>query len=131
MTGRRSTAAGALSAALMVVLALVLATASAVAAKPRAKAHHRKPKPVGSLGTVHFEPIAAAREAAAAKAALGPWLSGIEIGNEPNSYAQHAMREEPWTFTQYGEQVAAYRAAIEAAAPGIPLIGPDVSGSAA
>jgi len=36
----------------MVVLALVLATASAVAAKPRAKAHHRKPKPVGSLVTV-------------------------------------------------------------------------------
>jgi hypothetical protein len=84
-----------------------------------------------TLGIVHFEPIAAAREAAAAKAALGQWLTGIEIGNEPNSYAQHAMREEPWTFTQYAEQVAAYRAAIEAAAPGIPLIGPDVSGSAA
>jgi len=84
-----------------------------------------------TLGIVHFEPQAAAREAAAAKAALGPWLSGIEIGNEPNSYAQHAMREEPWTFVQYAEQVAAYRAAIETAAPGIPLIGPDVSGSAA
>jgi hypothetical protein len=84
-----------------------------------------------TLGIVHFEPLAAAREAAAAKAALGPWLTGIEIGNEPNSYAQHAMREEPWTFAQYAEQVAAYRAAIEAAAPGIPLIGPDVSGSAA
>ncbi|HEY2180155.1 MAG TPA: hypothetical protein VGH09_00615 [Solirubrobacteraceae bacterium] len=84
-----------------------------------------------TLGIVHYEPVAAAREAAAAKAALGPWLAGIEIGNEPNSYAQHAMREEPWTFAQYAEQVAAYRAAIEAAAPGIPLIGPDVSGSAA
>lgn len=84
-----------------------------------------------TLGIVHFDPLAAAREAAAAKAALGPWLTGIEIGNEPNSYAQHAMREEPWTFAQYAEQVAAYRAAIAAAAPGIPLIGPDVSGSAA
>jgi hypothetical protein len=229
MTWRRSIAAGALLAALVVVLA----TASAVAAKPRAKGH-RKPKPAGplvtvvpdlprpgppiqpgfiglsfeasalpqiarysdrgdfvtmlrslgsgelrfggvsadtriawtdsrtprpawatnvvdaddlrelgalaaasgwhvvlTLGIVHFEPNAAAREAAAAKAALGPWLTGIEIGNEPNSYAQHAMREEPWTFAQYAEQVAAYRAAIEAAAPGIPLIGPDVSGSAA
>jgi hypothetical protein len=84
-----------------------------------------------TLGIVHFEPQAAAREAAAAKSALGQWLTGIEIGNEPNSYAQHAMREEPWTFTQYAEQVAAYRAAIEAAAPGIPLLGPDVSGSAA
>ncbi len=84
-----------------------------------------------TVGIVHFEPQAAAREVAAAKAALGPWLSGIEIGNEPNSYAQHAMRPEPWTFAQYAEEVAAYRAAIEGAAPGIPLLGPDVSGSAA
>jgi hypothetical protein len=84
-----------------------------------------------TVGIVHYEPQAAAREVAAAKAALGPWLSGIEIGNEPNSYAQHAMRGEPWTFSQYAEEVAAYRAAINAAAPGIPLFGPDVSGSAA
>ncbi len=84
-----------------------------------------------TVGIVHFEPQAAAREAAAAKAALGPWLSGIEIGNEPNSYAEHAMRAEPWTFAQYAEQVASYRSAIELAAPGIPLLGPDVSGSAA
>jgi hypothetical protein len=84
-----------------------------------------------TVGIVHFEPLAAAREVAAAKAALGQWLDGIEIGNEPDSYARHDMRVEPWTFTQYAEQVAAYRGAIEAAAPGIPLIGPDVSGSAA
>lgn len=84
-----------------------------------------------TVGIVHFEPIAAAREVAAAKAALGGSLAGIEIGNEPNAYALHAMRGEPWTFTQYAEEVAQYRAAIEAAAPGIPLLGPDVSGSAA
>ena len=41
------------------------------------------------------------------------------------------MRSEPWTFAQYAEEVAIYRSAIEAAAPGIPLLGPDVSGSAA
>ncbi|HTA36803.1 MAG TPA: hypothetical protein VK761_08825, partial [Solirubrobacteraceae bacterium] len=82
-----------------------------------------------TLGLVHFEPRAAAREAAAAKVALGESLAGIEIGNEPNAYALHAMRTEPWTFTQYAEQVAAYRSAIEAVAPGIPLLGPDVSGS--
>ncbi len=84
-----------------------------------------------TVGIVHLEPLAAAREAAAAKAALGGSLAGIELGNEPDSYARHAMRSEPWTFTQYAEQVATYRSAIEAAAPGIPLLGPDVSGSVA
>jgi len=84
-----------------------------------------------TIGLGHYEPEAAAREAAAAKAALGPWLQGIELGNEPNAYALHGLRPEPWTFVQYDAQVAAYRSAIEAAAPGIPLAGPDVSGSSA
>ncbi len=84
-----------------------------------------------TVGIVHFEPQAAAREAAAAKAVLGESLAGIEIGNEPNAYALHAARPEPWTFARYAEEVATYRGAIEAAAPGIPLLGPDVSGSAA
>jgi len=84
-----------------------------------------------TLGIVHFEPQAAAREVAAAKGALGEWLSAVEIGNEPNSYAQHLMRAEPWSFTPYAEEVASYRAAIEAVAPGIPVYGPDVSGSSA
>jgi hypothetical protein len=84
-----------------------------------------------TIGFGHYEPEAAAREAAAAKAALGPWLQGIELGNEPNAYALHGLRPEPWTFIQYDEQVTAYRNAIEAAAPGIPLDGPDTSGSSA
>ncbi len=79
----------------------------------------------------HYEPAAAALEAAAAKAALGESLEGIELGNEPNSYAQHGLRSQPWTFLQYDEQVASYRGAIEALAPGIPLAGPDTSGSSA
>ncbi len=84
-----------------------------------------------TIGLGHYEPQAAAREAAAAKAALGEWLEAIELGNEPNAYAQHGLRPQPWTFVQYDEQVAAYRSAIEAAAPGIPLAGPDTSGSSA
>jgi hypothetical protein len=84
-----------------------------------------------TIGLGHYEPEAAAREAASAKALLGSSLAGIELGNEPNAYAQHGLREEPWTFVQYDSQVAAYRSAIEAAAPGIPLAGPDVSGSGA
>jgi hypothetical protein len=84
-----------------------------------------------TIGLDHYEPEAAAREAAAARSALGEWLEGIELGNEPNAYAQHGLRSEPWTFVQYDAEVAAYRTAIEAVAPGIPLDGPDVSGSGA
>jgi hypothetical protein len=84
-----------------------------------------------TLGIVHFDPKAAAREAAAAKAALGPSLEAFEFGNEPNAYALHGMREEPWGLEQYNAQVGEYRAGIEAAAPGVPVWGPDVSGSSA
>jgi hypothetical protein len=84
-----------------------------------------------TLGFGHYEPEAAAREAAAAKAALGESLEAIELGNEPNAYALHGLRSKPWTFVQYDEQVASYRSAIEALAPGIPLAGPDTSGSSA
>jgi hypothetical protein len=84
-----------------------------------------------TLGLGHYEPQAAAREAASAKAELGGALEAIELGNEPNAYAAHGLRASPWTFVQYDEQVASYRSAIEAAAPGIPLAGPDTSGSSA
>jgi hypothetical protein len=82
-----------------------------------------------TIGLAHFEPRAAAREAAAAQRALGRWLTGIEIGNEPDAYARHRMRLEPWTFSRYEVQVSAYRRAIEQAAPGLRIAGPDVSGS--
>ncbi len=84
-----------------------------------------------TIGLGHYEPQAAAREAAAAKEALGEWLEAIELGNEPNAYALHGLRSEPWTIVQYDEQVAGYRSAIDAAAPGLALAGPDVSGSGA
>ena len=84
-----------------------------------------------TIGLVHFEPASAAREAAAAKAALGDRLAGIEVGNEPDSYMRHGLRAAPWTFSEYGLEAAAYQTAIAAAAPGVPLAGPDVSGSAA
>jgi hypothetical protein len=48
-----------------------------------------------TLNLGHYEPEAAAREALAAKAALGGWLEGIELGNEPNAFAQHGLRPEP------------------------------------
>jgi hypothetical protein len=82
-----------------------------------------------TIGLAHYDPRAAAREAAAAQAALGHWLAGIEVGNEPDAYARHGLRSAPWTFSRYDTQLAAYRRAIEKAAPGLDLVGPDVSGS--
>lgn len=82
-----------------------------------------------TVGLAHYDPRAAAREAAAAKRVLGGWLAGIEIGNEPDAYARHHLRSRPWTYARYGAQVAAYRKAIARLAPGIPLAGPGVSGS--
>lgn len=82
-----------------------------------------------TIGLAHYDPRAAAREAAAAKAALGGWLAGIEVGNEPNAYALHGLRPAPWTFSQYDRQVTAYRRAIAKVAPGLEVAGPDASGS--
>jgi hypothetical protein len=82
-----------------------------------------------TIGLAHFDVRAAAHEAAAAKAALGGSLAGFELGNEPNSYSEHGLRTLAWRFPQYAGEVRAYWRAIAKAAPGIPLVGPDVSGS--
>ncbi len=84
-----------------------------------------------TIGLAHYEPVAAAREAAAAASVLGPWLAGIELGNEPDSYARHDLRALPWTPSAYEDQVSAYRRAIAASAPGLAVAGPGVSGSRA
>lgn len=82
-----------------------------------------------TIGLAHYDPRAAAREAAAAKTALGGWLAAIEVGNEPDAYGRHGLRSAPWTFSRYDTQIAAYRRAIDKTAPGLDLVGPDVSGS--
>jgi hypothetical protein len=84
-----------------------------------------------TLGLAHYDAHAAAREAAAAKRVLGPWLAGIEIGNEPDAYARHNLRSPPWGYAAYDAEVKRYRRAIAQLAPGIPLAGPGVSGSRA
>ncbi len=63
--------------------------------------------------------------------ALGPYLAAVEIGNEPNAYGSHGFRELPWIAQGYEEEVSSYREAIEALTPGVPIAGPDVSGSGA
>jgi hypothetical protein len=84
-----------------------------------------------TVGLAHFEPIAAAHEVAAAHRALGPYLAAVEIGNEPNAYGNHGFRELPWIAQGYVEEVGEYREAIAALTPGVPIAGPDVSGSGA
>jgi hypothetical protein len=82
-----------------------------------------------TVGLAHYEPSAAAREVAAAHRALGPYLAAVEIGNEPNAYGNHKFRELPWIAQGYEEEVSSYREAIAALTPGVPIAGPDVSGS--
>jgi hypothetical protein len=84
-----------------------------------------------TVGIAHFEPQAAAREVAAAHAALGRALIAVEIGNEPDAYGRHGFRTAPWGAQTYEEQVAVYREAIERLTPGVRIAGPDVSGSGA
>jgi hypothetical protein len=82
-----------------------------------------------TVGLAHYEPQAAAREVAAAHRALGPYLAAVEIGNEPEAYARHGFREPPWLPQSYEEQISDYREAISALTPGVPIAGPDSSGS--
>jgi hypothetical protein len=82
-----------------------------------------------TVGMAHFEPAAAAREVAAAHRALGPNLAAVEIGNEPDAYGKHGFRTLPWIAQGYQEEVSEYRQAIAALTPGVPIAGPDVSGS--
>ncbi len=75
----------------------------------------------------HYEPKAAAQEAAAAKTRLGSSLAGVEIGNEPDLFPRKHLRPPGTGVRAYLPQAVAYRTAIEAAAPGVPIAGPDPS----
>ena len=81
-----------------------------------------------TVGMAHDEPLAAAREVAAAHAALGPRLAAVEIGNEPDAYGRHGLRALPWLAQGYEEEVTSYREAIAVLTPNVPIAGPDVTG---
>ncbi|HEX4109409.1 MAG TPA: glycosyl hydrolase family 79 C-terminal domain-containing protein, partial [Solirubrobacteraceae bacterium] len=81
-----------------------------------------------SVNLAHFDPGSAAQEAAAAESILGTSLAGIEIGNEPDRYPVEGLRPASWwSFDAYRHEVDAYRSAIDDAAPGVPIAGPDAS----
>lgn len=75
----------------------------------------------------HSEAVAAAQEAQVAEEQLGAGLAGIAIGNEPDRYVADGLRPVGWTQAAYLAEAGAYRGAIAAAAPGVPIVGPDVS----
>jgi hypothetical protein len=75
----------------------------------------------------HYDPAAAAAEAAAAQASFGPRLMGVEIGNEPNAYVNEGLREPGWDLALWRAQFGAYRHAIAHLARGAPIAAPDVS----
>src|SRR5947207_4511733 len=74
-------------------------------------------KVVLGVNLKHPDPQRAADEAAHAKAALGANLLAIEVGNEPNYYPNY-------TTAKFFADFEKYRAAINAAAPGVGLVGP-------
>jgi hypothetical protein len=78
-----------------------------------------------TLNLGHFNAQAAAQETRSASAILGTSLAGIELGNEPDSFPLERLRRQPWSFAAYWKDVARYRAVIAAAAPAVPLAGPD------
>jgi hypothetical protein len=78
-----------------------------------------------TVNLAHYDPPAAAQEAAAAQRLLGSHLAGIEIGNEPNLFVAKHLLPPGWGFGAYVPEVAAYRAAILTAAPGVAIAGPD------
>jgi hypothetical protein len=85
------------------------------------------------LGLAHFEPARAATEAAKAHSLLGDRLLAVEVGNEPNGYSgegsTHPVRPAGYGPGTYLAEFASYAHAIGQAAPGVPVIGPAVSGT--
>jgi hypothetical protein len=77
----------------------------------------------------HFDPRRAASEAQAAARILGSRLRAIEVGNEPNSFGTplKKLRKPTYGVADYLRELDAYRASIEAAAPGAEFAGPDLS----
>lgn len=76
----------------------------------------------------HFDPARAADEAAVAQRVFGARLTGIEIGNEPNSYANNIapLRAPSYSPADYLHEAETYRQAILKAAPGVAIYGPAV-----
>lgn len=83
-----------------------------------------------TLNLGHPDAPRIADEAATARARLGSVLAGFAIGNEPDQYQRRRLRTGSWSFKAYQQQILSLRRAVSAAAPGVPLVGPDASSGA-
>jgi len=71
----------------------------------------------------HYDPDRAGDEVASAQAVLGSALIGAEVGNEPNAYVQRGLRSSDYSIASYQTEFAAYRDAIAAQSPAVPVVG--------
>lgn len=78
------------------------------------------------LNMAHATPEQAAREAADVQRILGPRLSALQIGNEPDVF-RNRYRPATWTAADFVAEWDRFHAAIAAAAPGTKFAGPDIS----
>ena len=76
------------------------------------------------VGLSHYDAANAALEVADASHRLGPSLASVEIGNEPDLYVAKGMRPSNYGYNDYEAEIASYRRAIAAAAPGVSIAGP-------
>lgn len=59
--------------------------------------------------------------------AVGPSLIALQFGNEPDLYSRNGLRTPQYGAQEYLAEWEAFSQAILAAAPGVPLAGPDVA----
>ncbi len=85
----------------------------------------------GDLGVDlgHFDPTRAANEARVAERILGQRLLGFEIGNEPDDYGKPwvGLRSTSYSASNYLDELATYKASMEATTPGMRVYGPDLA----
>lgn len=82
-----------------------------------------------ALDLGHDDAARAADMASHAQEVFGDRLIAVAIGNEPNGYfhenqPQLAVRDESWGPEPYQDSLQEYSAALEEAAPGLPVAGP-------
>ncbi|HEY6787554.1 MAG TPA: hypothetical protein VI365_09600, partial [Trebonia sp.] len=77
----------------------------------------------------NYNAAAVTADAKAVAAALGPRLSGIACGNEPDGFVSDGWRLSPYTAADFQQEAAACLAAVRAGAPHAPLEGADLTGA--
>ena len=83
-----------------------------------------------NLGSFNaYNATAVTTDANAVATALGPRLSAIACGNEPDGFVRDGWRPSPYTAAEYLPDAAACLAAVRAGAPNAPLEGADLTGA--